>query len=525
MSFSRPNRSEATGTRLRSKSYAPFSGMCATCLEGCIGLCEVGKSSYRGREVIYPQPFGRVTSACEKDYPLDYSHININGTCVGAKGITADSDSAIFTNVSTETEVGSAEEKIRLSIPIFTGAIGSTEIARKHFASVAIGSAMSGIILVCGENVCGMDPELELKDGRVVNSPELKRRVNAFREYHEGYGEMLVQLNVEDTRLGAAEYALSIGVRAIELKWGQGAKDIGGEVKLTTLERALQLKKRGYLVVPDPEDPICQQTFKSGALKEFERHSRPGMVNEEDLLKEVERLRSLGAKYVTLKTGAYRPADLARAIRWSSKAKIDLLTIDGAGGGTGMSPWRMMNEWGVPTIYLQSLAYRMAKKLADRGEWVPDMAIAGGLSLEDHVFKALALGAPFFKAVCMGRPTLTAAMVGDTIGELIKKGKLPPDLKKFGEEVESIFICAEKLKDRYGNDIIKKIPTGAIGVYTFCERIQLGLQQLMAGARKFKLELLSRDDVFALTREAAEVTGLPYVMDVDAEEVDEILLS
>jgi len=31
-----------------------------------------------------------------------------------------------------------------------------------------------------------------------------------------------------------------------------------------------------------------------------------------------------------------------------AKAELDLLTVDGAGGGTGMSPWRMMNEWGIP---------------------------------------------------------------------------------------------------------------------------------------------------------------------------------
>jgi hypothetical protein len=59
--------------------------------------------------------------------------------------------------------------------------------------------------------------------------------------------------------LGVQEYALEkLGVRAVELKWGQGAKDIGGEVKLDTLERALQLKERGYIVLPDPQDPGVQ---------------------------------------------------------------------------------------------------------------------------------------------------------------------------------------------------------------------------------------------------------------------------
>ena len=79
-----------------------------------------------------------------------------------------------------------------------------------------------------------------------------------------------------------------------------------------------------------------------------------------------------------------------------------------------MSPWRMMNEWGIPTIYLQSLMYQMAKRLEEKGAFVPDIGMAGGFSLEDHVFKAIALGAPYVKGVCMGRATMIPAMVGKT---------------------------------------------------------------------------------------------------------------
>ena len=82
------------------------------------------------------------------------------------------------------------------------------------------------------------------------------------------------------------------------------------------------------------------------------------------------------------------------ALKWGSEAKIDLLTIDGAPGGTGMSPWRMMEEWGMPSLYLHSAATEFADKLTAKGERVPDLAFAGGFSAEDHIFKALALGAP-----------------------------------------------------------------------------------------------------------------------------------
>jgi len=158
------------------------------------------------------------------------------------------------------------------------------------------------------------------------------------------------------------------------------------------------------------------KAFERGAFKEFERHSRVGMVSEESFAKRVEELRKAGAKYVFLKTGAYRPADLARAVAFASRYKIDLLTVDGAGGGTGMSPWRMMNEWGVPPVELHSLLYQYVKRLADRGEYVPALALAGGFTFEDQMFKGLALGAPFVKLIGMARAPIAAAMVGKTIG-------------------------------------------------------------------------------------------------------------
>jgi len=521
MSFTRPNASAATMTRNRV-TPAPISGICVTCLDGCPGPCEVGRSALRGREMLYPQPFGKVTAGSEKDYPVDFSHFNIQGTCVGASGVEANSDRATFPTVDISTEVGT-ETKIRMRIPYFTGALGSTDIARIHWESMAVAAAVSGTIVVVGENVCGMDQEAEFKNGTIKRSPELERRVRIFKEWYDGYGGISVQYNVEDGRLGVPEYAIEkLGVDIIEPKWGQGAKDIGGEVKLPSLERALQLKSRGYIVIPDPEDPVIQEAFQQGDFKEFERHSRLGMVYEESFLREVEHLRKIGAKYISLKTGAYRPADLARAVKCASDGKIDLLTVDGAGGGTGMSPWRMMNEWGIPTVQIECLLYQFMRRLTEKGASIPTCAIAGGISLEDHVFKALALGAPYIKAICLGRASMTAAMVGNTVGAMIKKGKIPSDLAKYGTDVEHLFVLAAKLKERFGKDF-QRIPTGAIGMITYFDRLNAGLQQIMAGARKFALKYITRDDLAALTRHAAEISGIPYVMDADREEVDRIL--
>ncbi len=520
MSFSKPNASPATNTRNRV-TPSPISGLCVSCLDGCVGFCEVAKSAVRGRELIYPQPFGKIVVGAEKDYPIDFSHFNIQGTCVGAVGMAADSDKAVFPAVDIATEVGGTH-RIRLDVPFFTGALGSTDVARINWEENAVGAAICGTIVVVGENVCGMDHQAEIRRGRVVKSPEMERRVKSYQKWHRGNGAIVVQYNVEDGRLGVPEYVRDLGVEAIEPKWGQGAKDIGGEVKLPSIARAVELKRRGYIVYPDPENPVTKKACAEGAIKEFERHSRLGMVEEEAFHREVQRLRKLGFKYVTLKTGAYRPADLARAVKCASEAKIDLLTVDGAGGGTGMSPWRMMNEWGIPTVELECLLYRMLKKLAAKKKYLPPVAIAGGIALEDHIFKAIALAAPYVQAICMGRATFAAAMSAKTVGKLIKEGRVPDEYKKYGDSIEQVFVAAETLKAKYGREF-KDIPVGAIGMYTYYDRLATGLKQLMAGARKFALRHITRDDLVALTRESAECSGIPYVMDCDREEVDRIL--
>jgi glutamate synthase domain-containing protein 2 len=329
---------------------------------------------------------------------------------------------------------------------------------------------------------------------------------------------------VEDTRLGVQEYAIrELGVEVVEMKWGQGAKNIGGEVKIADLKKAQLLYERGYVVLPNPTDRHVIEAFERGSFKEFERHSRVGMVEEESFARRVEQLRKAGAKYVFLKTGAYRPADLARAVKFSSKYGIDLLTVDGAGGGTGMSPWRMMNEWGMPPVELHSLLYEYTQRLADRGEYVPALAPAGGFTFEDQIFKALALGAPFVKLVGMARSPIAAAMVGKTIGRTIEEQELPVYVARFGRTKDEIFVTAPELRKKLGDEEFDRLPAGAIGLYTYYERLAQGLRQLMCGARKFDLSFLSRDDIAALTRDAADVSGIKYIRDVDESEVQEIL--
>lgn len=182
----------------------------------------------------------------------------------------------------------------------------------------------------------------------------------------------------------------------------------------------------------------------------------------------------------------------------------------------------MMNEWGIPSVEIWSLTYKYADRLAKAGEYLPDIAFAGGITFEDQIFKALALGSPYVKAVTMARSPLAAAMVGKTIGSRVKDGQIPVYVERFGSSTEEIFVTAPELKRKY-KERFNELPTGAMGVYSYFKRLSQGLRQMMAGGRKFTLAHITRDDIAALTKDAAKISGINYILDVDKDEVETIL--
>jgi len=522
------NAKSTVGTNTRVKDTSTLSGMCPICIRECTTLCEITLSAFRGREALYPEPsqFGTSTAGALKNFGLDWSHFSIQAGLLDAQGIPETSDDAIFPNVNTETVVGG----MKLKLPILTGAFGSTEVARVNWDGLAIGAALAGVAVIIGENIAGMDVQSTFAGGKVTSSPELKRRVDSFRKFWDGeYGDVIVQTNVEDHRLGIAEYALSkLEINIIERKWGQGAKAIGGEVRLKDIEKAILLKKRGYVVIPDPEDPVVQQAFKDGVFCTFERHSRVGIPKEKPFIEDIEWLREQGAKKVFLKTGAYRPSAIAYTMKWASEAKIDALSFDGAGGGTGMSPVPMMDEMSIPTLYLQTIVQQCAQILKSKGKYVPDLVMAGGFIEETSIFKTIALSTygdgPMVKAVLMGRSPLTAAMKASYYKQLAKEGRLPKSFtEKFGSTPDKFFIAAPELKAKYGQRF-DEIPLESIGVHTYLtDRVGVGLKQLLAGNRKWNLGLLCRGDLMSLSNLAEQVTGIPLAHEVENDAVKKIL--
>ena len=536
-------RNSMIGTRTRVQDSCE-SGLCPICIADCPVFCEVSKSAIRGREVLYPlrEYFGMSTAGTPKDFGLSFADFQIMFEVRGAKGIEQDMDRAIFPNVNIESTWGN----IKIKTPVVIAGLGSTDIAKRNWESLAYGASLAGIPLTVGENVCGMDPNAKYSDSKpypkVLETEDMARRVKLYREYWDGvYGDIIIQRNVEDTRGGVFDYVISkLDVTSVEEKFGQGAKAIGGEVRLTSLEKAQLLKKRGYLVIPDPMDPQVIEDWKAGLIPDFERHSRVGITSTVGFLENMDRLRSSGIKNIFIKTGAYRPSATAWIIRLAVEGKADGITFDGAGGGTGMSPVSMMNEGSIPTVYLEALVVGCLDRICKAHPHVkiPDVAIAGGIADETQMFKALALGAPYVKAIAMARAPITAVMKGKWVGDQIQNKQVNkamlnalgfPDSKDPASlTVEEAFVCAKELKNN--KNVIakaKELPTGAIGVYTYiANKLHTGLKQLLAGVRKFQLRLIDRQDIACISERAFKVCsrwelGIPMLEDLDFDEAIE----
>lgn len=540
-----PKNNEKVGSVNRSVPCE--SGLCGYCRVDCQGKCETWLSSILGRRTLFPNAYGEASIGSDNTSPVgvSYNALRVRGALFGSIGFDrqrALSGDIAYCDARLETAIG-GESRTPSRFPFLIGALSRNPVVDKYWESFAVGAALCGIPLVIGENVGGGDRKTTFADDKVAALPDLDARIASYRRYHDGYGRLSVQLNVNDCLNGVGRYVAERYGRdvTIEIKWGQGAKAIGGEGLIHDIEYARFMKRRSYCIRPNPDDPEVEKAFKEGRLRAFTRYTGmtyPGLDSPEavleDLAAQAKTLREAGAAHLSLKTGSYGMADLALAIRAASELDFDLLTVDGSGGGTGMSPNDMVDAWGVPSILLHAKTREYAERYHDRGRKVVHIAVGGGLAKPSQVFKALALGAPYTKAVCLSRAFMVPAFLGANIeGALFPDrratvngswDKLPKTVSAIGETPETIFAGYYDLEQRLGADEAKRLPLGAVAMWTMCDRLGAGLQHLMGGARKFGVEHISRDDIGAANEETARATGIPFLTEQEDDAALRILM-
>lgn len=499
MTYSPKLSSSFNDTYLRSNHISPQSGMCSFCTEECDGTCEIALAAVLGKQTVYPTNTGNNQVASEKKYPIDFSHFNINGHVFGATGTNANYEEANIYNVKLEREYGKFNP-VKLTMPIILPAL-----IKLNWKDYFAGAAMAGVTCVIGEEARDKDPDLRIENGKVVEFAVLKTMLDSFQKYYRGYGQIVLQCNVEDDMLGVPEYAIKeYSVDAIEFKFGQSAKGTQPVRKIKNRDEALEKQKMGILVFPDPMDPEIIKKAEEGTCPNFYSYARLPLWDEEYLIGRIEQLREMGVKNFYLKMAGYDRKDLERVIMIGSKAQVDMITFDGAGGGTGYSPCKMMNEWGLPTILLEDAVCTIVEKLKTEGYYIPAITITGGFSSEDQVFKSLAFGNGAVTSIGLCRASMAAAMTGKSIGERIKEDNVPKNIKKYGNTIDEIYGDLADLRAIYGKKA-DEFSLGAVGVFSYLNKIAFGVKHFAALNRKFNISYLDKSNLIPLTREAKDL--------------------
>ncbi|MDD4271000.1 MAG: hypothetical protein PHN77_22495, partial [Thermoguttaceae bacterium] len=261
--------------------------------------------------------------------PARCSQLINRGTARGGEGVSAglaaSGDGCPVPPTGTETSYG-WDRQVKLAMPVISEALGPMETGQEDWEPLAVAAALAGVTLVCGAELCRPGPQPDAR-GKIVHWPGIDRAVRAYNTHQGDYGELLVQVSIDDARRGAAEYLIEKhGLESLELRWGRGANRIGGEAAIASLDRALELNRCGQTVTPNPTADAVQAAFRRGALKQFGRHGRLGLIDEEGFLAECDRLRGLGFQRIALKAELYELRELALAMTWAGQARIDLLS-------------------------------------------------------------------------------------------------------------------------------------------------------------------------------------------------------
>ncbi|HEY8416748.1 MAG TPA: FMN-binding glutamate synthase family protein [Limnochordales bacterium] len=255
---------------------------------------------------------------------------------------------------------------------------------------------------------------------------------------------------------------------AVEIQVGQGAEgSLGNRVKAEDIREDF----RAHLGLEPGQDAVRPARFRH--IQEPSQYR--AMVDE---LREASGGAPVGIKFAASRI----EEDCEVAIQ----AGVDFITIDGAQGGAGSGREVTINNTGVPLVYAIPRAHRYLQQRGVREQI--DLIVTGGLRDAGDFLKAMALGA---NAVYIGESALLAMIYHQL-------DKLPP-----GTNPAQLFLYTGEYRDHL--DIEK----GAEQLANFIRASTTEMQLLAQTLGKDDLRQVNTDDMVALSRELAEITGVP----------------
>lgn len=219
-------------------------------------------------------------------------------------------------------------------------------------------------------------------------------------------------------------------------------------------------------------------------LRSPSRH--PDILGADDLVIKVEEFREATgyAVPVSVKLGAGRIRD---DIKIAAKDGFDFVELDGMQGSTGAGSAEVIDNVGIPTLPAIIEAIEALEEIGARDNI--ELVLMGGLRDGVDAVKALCLGAD---AVAFGTSVIIAGgciscmqcHVGQCVTGIATQD--PEHEKRYQPEVEA------------GN------------IHRFLESVRWQIAAITQALGYDDVTSLNRNDLVALTPEAADITGLPY---------------
>jgi len=209
-----------------------------------------------------------------------------------------------------------------------------------------------------------------------------------------------------------------------------------------------------------------------------------------------------------VKIGATRVRD---DVKLAVKAGADVVVVDGMQGGTAATQQVFIEHTGIPTLAALPLAVQALEEVNARGE--VQLIISGGIRTGADVAKALALGAD---AVSIGQAVLIA--LGCNHDTYVQDGRNIDATEDYAKLGTAPGFCHHCHTGQCPVGVTTQDPelelrltpeVGARRLRNFLQVLNMELTTLARACGKSNVHHLEREDLVALTLEAAAMAKVP----------------
>jgi len=281
---------------------------------------------------------------------------------------------------------------------------------------------------------------------------------------------------------------------AIEIVIGQGAKPGGG----------------GMLLGQKVNPRVARMRTLPEGVDQRSASRHPDWTGPDDLVIKIKELREITdwEKPIYVKVGATR---VFNDVKLAVHAGADVIVVDGMQGGTAATQTVFIEHVGIPTLAALRQAVDALDDLNMRG--TVQLVISGGIRSGADVAKALAMGAD---AVAIGQGVLVA--LGCNSDSYVVDGRHVPAIDDYARLGTAPGFCHHCHTGRCPvgvttQDAVLELrldpQVGAQRLRNYLKTVNMELTTIARACGKQDVHHLEKEDLVALTVEAAAMAGVP----------------